>query len=92
MTKNRPVRIAIIGAGAVSEYYHVAAIRLDPRAELVAVCDSSQARLDARQHDWHVEFLTDNYEKVCGHDEVDAVSIATPHDTSPNRSGGSPVW
>ena len=29
-----PVRIAIIGAGAVSDYHHVPGIRLDPRAEL----------------------------------------------------------
>jgi len=28
------VRIAIIGAGAVSDYHHVPGIRLDPRAEL----------------------------------------------------------
>ena len=35
------VRIAIIGAGAVSDYHHVPGIRLDPRAELVAACDSN---------------------------------------------------
>jgi len=29
----RKVRIGIIGAGAVSDYHHVPAIRIDPRAE-----------------------------------------------------------
>lgn len=81
MTGNRPVRIAIIGAGAVSDYHHVPAIRLDPRAELAAVCDSSQALLDARRADWGVEFVTTNYEQVCNHPAVDAVIIATPNDT-----------
>jgi len=74
MTANRPIRIAIIGAGAVSDYHHVPAIRLNPRA------DSSQALLDARWNDCWVEFLTDDYEKVCGHDDIDAVIAATPND------------
>ena len=34
-----PVRVAIIGAGAVSDYHHVPALGLDPRAQLVAACD-----------------------------------------------------
>ena len=37
------IRIAIIGAGAVSDYHHVPGIRIDPRAELVAVCDPNEA-------------------------------------------------
>src|SRR4051812_39484373 len=37
---DNPVRIAIIGAGAVSDYHHVPAIRIDPRARLGGVCDA----------------------------------------------------
>ena len=37
------VRIAIVGAGAVSDYHHVPGIRLDPRAELTAVCDPNES-------------------------------------------------
>ena len=40
-TTSNPIRIAIIGAGAVSDYHHVPGIRIDPRAELVAACDMS---------------------------------------------------
>ena len=43
------VRIGIIGAGAVSDYHHVPGIRLDPRAELVAVCDADPSLLEKRQ-------------------------------------------
>ena len=47
-----PVRIAIIGAGAVSDYHHVPGIRLDPRAELVAACDADADLLRRRQYEY----------------------------------------
>ena len=46
------VRIAIIGAGAVSDYHHVPGIRLDPRAELVAACDPNEELLAKRLRDF----------------------------------------
>lgn len=76
-----PVRIAIIGAGAVSDYHHVPGIRLDPRARLVAACDASPELLAARRKDWGIDFVTTDFEEVCAHPEVDAVIIATPNDT-----------
>src|SRR4051794_29753155 len=77
----RLVRVAIIGAGAVSDYHHVPAIRLDPRAELVAVCDTSTALLEKRKADWGVENVTTDPEAVCADPGVDAVIIATPNFT-----------
>jgi len=76
-----PVRFGIIGAGAVSDYHHVPAIRLDPRAELVAVCDSSAELLERRRGEWGVDLVTDDFEQVCAHPDVDAVIIATPNFT-----------
>ena len=43
------VRIAMIGAGAVADYHHVPGINIDPRAELVAVCDPNEALLEQRR-------------------------------------------
>ena len=76
-----PVRVAIIGAGAVSDYHHVPALRLDPRAELVAVCDASSDLLEKRRRDWGVEKLTTDAEALCADPDVDAVIIATPNFT-----------
>ena len=50
-----PIRIAIIGAGAVSDYHHVPGINIDPRCELVAVCDQSEALLEQRRSDWGID-------------------------------------
>jgi predicted dehydrogenase len=76
-----PVRIAIIGAGAVSDYHHVPGIRLDSRAKLVAVCDADPALLEKRKSDWGVDKVTTDAEALCADPEVDAVIIATPNFT-----------
>jgi predicted dehydrogenase len=76
-----PVRIAIIGAGGVSDYHHVPAIRLDPRAELSAVCDTDAELLARRKSDWQVDVVASDPEAICRHGEVDAVIIATPNHT-----------
>jgi predicted dehydrogenase len=75
------VRIAIFGAGAVSDYHHVPGIRLDPRAELVAACDANESLLAQRQKDWGIDLVTTNYEELCRDDRIDAVVIATPNHT-----------
>src|SRR5690242_11857467 len=77
----RPVRIAIVGAGAVSDYHHVPAIRLDPRAELTAVCDTDPKLLQRRQGEWQVDRVTSDPEAVANDPEVDALIIATPNFT-----------
>ena len=81
ISANEKVRVAIIGAGAVSAYHHVPAIALDPRAELVAVCDADDSLLAKRKVDWGIDRVTTDYEALCASDDVDAVIIATPNFT-----------
>lgn len=80
------VRIGIVGAGAVSDYHHVPGIRIDPRCELVAICDPNAELLESRQSEWadagseplrtYTEFAD-----IAEDDGVDAVIIATPNFT-----------
>ncbi len=78
---NNPVRIGIIGAGKVSDYHHVPAIRLDPRAKLVAACDADARLVEQRKAEWGISKVTTDAEALCADPEVDAVIIATPNFT-----------
>ena len=78
---SNPVRIAIVGVGAVADYHHVPGIRIDPRAELVAICDPNEGLLKQRQSDWGpTKFVTD-YTQIASDPDIDAVIIATPNFT-----------
>lgn len=79
MTK--PIRIGIIGSGAVSDYHHVPGIRLDQRCQLVAACDTNPTLLEQRRSDWQIDKLTTDPLALCRDPEVDAVIIATPNFT-----------
>ena len=76
-----PIRVAILGAGAVSDYHHVPGLRLDPRARVVAACDADPALLDRRKEEWGLDRVTTDYRELCRADDVDAVIIATPNFT-----------
>lgn len=76
-----PLRIGVIGAGAVTDYHHVPAIRLDPRAELTAVCDADAGLVEKRLRDWGVKKGTTDALALCVDADVDAVIIATPNFT-----------
>ena len=74
-----PVRVAIVGAGKVSDYHHVPGIRLDSRAKLVAACDQDAKLLEMRRREWNLEKTATDFEAICADPEIDAVVIATPN-------------
>lgn len=78
---SQPVRIAVIGAGAVTAYHHVPGIKLDPRAQLVAVCDADAGLVDRRLSEWGCPRGTTDAIQLCADPNIDAVIIATPNFT-----------
>lgn len=77
----RTIHIGIVGAGKVSDYHHVPALRLEPAARLVAACDKDEALLEQRRRDWQIGLLTTDPDVIMGDPNIDAVIIATPNAT-----------
>ena len=80
ISPSQPVRVGFIGVGAVVGYHHLPGLRLDPRAQLVAICDAAPDLLAKRQAEWNVQHATTDAIELCKSDQIDAVVIATPND------------
>ncbi|MBX3413473.1 MAG: Gfo/Idh/MocA family oxidoreductase [Pirellulales bacterium] len=80
-SKDMPIRVAIIGAGAVSDYHHVPGLGLDGRARVAAVADTNAELLERRGHEWGIKLLSTDPQAIATHPDVDAVIIATPNFT-----------
>lgn len=74
------VRFAIIGTGAIAKQ-HAIAITMNPKAEIVAVCDMNKARATEFAKEYNASKVYENYLDVCDDPEIDAVSICTPSGT-----------
>ena len=79
MTTN--ARIAVIGTGWWSTYTHIPALRANPAAELVALCDTSPERLHAAAQAYGVGRTYTDHQTMLANEELDGIVIATPHAT-----------
>lgn len=77
----KPLRIGVIGAGAVTGYHHVPGILLDGRATLAGVCDTDGELVRRRLTEWDTRKGTTDVDAFCADPEIDAVIIATPNQT-----------
>lgn len=73
-----PLRFAIFGAGNIAPI-HATAIKYTPDAELTAVVTRNAERGRAFVDQYGGKWFAD-YRDVLAHDDVDVVSICTPHD------------
>jgi predicted dehydrogenase len=82
------VRIAVVGAGTITQSAHLPALaRLADRFQLVAICDLSPSRADvvARRAGAGVRGSS-SFEQIVGADDVDAMLLATPGGHAPMAS------
>lgn len=73
----KPLRSAVIGCGNISRR-HTAALHGSESAELVAVCDISQARAAAVAEKYGVEY-TLRWQDIIAREDIDCVHLCTPH-------------
>ena len=72
------VGVGVIGVGRISNHVHLPGLSLSPHAEIVALCDSDDERLQLRAKEYKVEHTFSAYEELLQNSDVDAVVVATP--------------
>lgn len=77
----RLARIGVIGAGWWASTVHLPALALNPRVELVAVCDPSLERAEAAAAAFGIPRNYTDVEALIAAGGLDGVVVATPHTT-----------
>lgn len=76
---NNPVRIAVVGAGAISQVAHLPVLRKLPGVEVTAICDNDLGKAQALATRYEVKETYDDIEEVLKYATPDAVVICTPN-------------
>src|SRR4051812_30622872 len=79
MTKREPVRIGLIGAGAIMRLSHAPTIQRSEDAVISGVYDVDRGRAEALAKDFGVELFTSELAGLVERRDIDAVIVATPN-------------
>ena len=74
-----PVRVAVIGAGAIAQVAHLPVLRRLPGVEVCAICDSDLSKAQALAGRFDVKETFDDIEEVLKYARPTAVAICTPN-------------
>ena len=74
-----PVRVGLIGAGAVVQVAHLPVLKRLKNVELAAICDTDLAKARALADRYGIPDVFDDLEDLLGHTGVDALLLATPN-------------
>ena len=73
------VRIGIIGAGKICQGPHMGAYDKIDNAEIVAICDIDEKKLDSVKNRYPNASLYKDYKEMINNEKLDAVDICTPN-------------
>jgi len=76
---NDPIRVGVIGAGAISQVAHLPVLRRLPGVEVAAICDNDVGKAQALGTRFDVKDTYDDIEEVLRYANVDVVVICTPN-------------
>ncbi len=79
MTKQKQLRIGLIGAGRTG-YAQATQLRHEPDVQIVAISDIIQEHAELIAREWNGRIYTD-YRALFSTEDLDAVYICTPTDT-----------
>lgn len=79
-TPLEPIRVGLVGAGAVAQVAHLPAYRHQRNVDLVAICDNDRAKLRALVERTGVAHAVGSLDELLAIEEIDAVDICLPND------------
>ncbi len=74
-----PIRIGLIGAGAVVQVAHLPVLKRLKNVQLTAICDSDLPKARALAERYGIRDVFDDIEELMARVEVDALLVATPN-------------
>ena len=72
------IRVGIVGAGGVSQLFHIPLIKKNPDVELVAIADTEFAKAATIADRFKIPLFYRDAEKLFSNPDIDAVHINTP--------------
>jgi predicted dehydrogenase len=79
MVSEDPVRVGIVGAGAIAQVSHLPALARIPGVKVVALCDVDPGKAHRVASRFNVPRSTTSFEELASMDELDAVDICLPN-------------
>src|SRR5438309_803297 len=74
----KQVRVGFIGAGGMANHVHYPSVAEDPRAELAAICDLDEAKLNRTAEKYGVAARYTDYRRMLEREPLDAVCVIMP--------------
>jgi predicted dehydrogenase len=74
-----PVKIGIVGAGAIAVYGHIPSFQAAPGAQIVAICDTNLERAQAAAAKFGIPAAYSDYREMFDKAKPDAISIGVPN-------------
>jgi predicted dehydrogenase len=78
MTKQKKLRIGIIGAGAIVRQRHLPGLLSLPQVQVVAVCNSEVASAQKVAKEFHIPEVLDDWAEMLDRRDLDIIWIGTP--------------
>ncbi len=80
MSATRTLRVGIVGAGGIAQYYHVPYFQRCKNVRVVAACDVSDAALEQMRSKFGIKKLFHDYRELLEMGDLDIISICTSND------------
>ena len=76
---SEPIRIGLIGAGAIVQVAHLPVLKKLKTVEVAAICDVDLPKARALAERFQIKDVFDDIEDLLDHEKIDAILVATPN-------------